>query len=55
MRKRGEHGVGFVDPYIIYKNPNPTETTAADNETNLMRAFVKQKEKRRLLFPYNFE
>jgi hypothetical protein len=51
---KNDNTIGFVDPYVIFKEPNPSSTWINDMCTNLMRFFMNQKYKRRILFPYNF-
>lgn len=57
LRMRNDNSIGFVDPYIVFKAPQAVWTTAHETEvtTNLMRFFVNQKEKQKILFPFNFE
>ena len=56
LRIRNDNSIGFVNPYIVFKAP---QVWTADHETevctNLMRFFVNQKEKQKILFPFNFE
>jgi hypothetical protein len=48
--------VGFVDPYIIFKDPvTPPPYWKPQAEKNLMRFLVNQRNKTMILFPYNFE
>jgi len=55
LRSRNDNIVGFVDPYVIFKDPNPTATLMNDMCMNLMRFLVNQQEKRTILFLYNFK
>ena len=57
LRMRNDNSIGFVDPYIVLKAPQAVWTTSHETEvcTNLMRFFVNQKEKQKILFPFNFE
>ena len=52
-----DNSIGFVDPYIVFKAPQAVWTASHEIEvyTNLMRFFVNQKEKQKILFPFNFE
>ena len=53
LRSKNDHTVGFVDPYVVFKEPNPSATWINDMCTNLIRFSVNQKYKRRILFSYN--
>jgi len=57
LRSKNDNNIGFVDPYIVFKAPQAVWTASYKTEvcTNLMRFFVNQKEKQKILFPYNFE
>jgi len=57
LRSKNDNSIGFIDPYIVFKAPQAVWTTSHEIEvcTNLMRFFVNQKEKQKILFPYNFE
>ena len=57
LRMSNDNSIGFIDPYIVFKAPQAGWTAAHDTEicTNLMRFFVNQKEKQKILFPFNFE
>jgi hypothetical protein len=57
LRIRNDNSIGFVDPYIVFKDPQAVWTEAHETEVciNLMRFFVNQKEKQKILFPFNFE
>jgi len=57
LRIKNDNSIGFVDPYIVFKAPQVVWTASYKTEvcTNLMRFFVNQKEKQKILFPYNFE
>ena len=57
LRMRNDNSIGFVDPYIVFKAPQTVWTADHETEvcTNLMRFFVNQKEKQKILFPFNFE
>jgi len=55
LRSRNDNTAEFVDPYIVFKDPNSLATWINDMCTNLMRFFMKQKDKRRILFPYNYK
>lgn len=57
LARRNDKEVGFIDPYIVFSVPK--KDPAYDiwrNETgrNLRRFLVNQKNKRYILFPYNF-
>ena len=56
-QKKNNNSIGFIDSYIIFKAPQVMWTTSHKTEvcTNLMRFFMNQKEKQKILFPYNFE
>ena len=57
LRMRNDNSIGFVDPYIVFKAPQAVWTASHETEvyTNFMRFFVNQKEKQKILFPFNFE
>ena len=57
LRIRNDNSIGFVDPYIVFKASQAVWTAYHEKEvcTNLMRFFVNQKEKQKILFPFNFE
>ena len=67
LRIRNDNSIGtlilfslimFVDPYIVvFKAPQAVWTASHETEvcTNLVRFFVNQKEKQKILFPFNFE
>jgi len=57
LRIRNDNSIGLVDPYIVFKAPQAVWTASHETEvcTNLMRFFVNQKEKQKILFPFNFE
>jgi hypothetical protein len=55
LRSKNDNTLGFVDPYIVFKQPNLSATWINDICTNLMRFFVNQKDKKGILFPYNFK
>ena len=51
LRIRNDNSIGFVDSYIIFKAPQAMWTASHETEvcTNLMRFFVNQKEKQKIL------
>ena len=53
LRMRNDNSIGFVDPYIVFKAPQAVWTASHETDvcTNLMRFFVNQKEKQKILFP----
>jgi len=51
LRSKNNNTLGFVDPYIVFKEPNPSATWINDMCTNLMRFFVNQKGKKEYSFP----
>ena len=53
--EREDNDVGFVDPYVIYKHPNPPKDYKPQPERNLMNFLVNQRDKKEILFPYNFK
>ena len=55
LRSKNVNTIGFVDPLVIFKEPNPSVTWINDMCMNLMRFFVNKKDERRILFPYNFK
>ena len=57
LTSKNDNSIGFVDSYIVFKATQAVWTTSHETEvyTNLMRFFVNQKEKQKILFPYNFE
>ena len=44
LRKRQDNDVGFVDPNVVFKHPDPPPGWKAELEKNIMR-----------FFPYNFK
>jgi hypothetical protein len=55
LTRRNNKNIGFVDPYIIFKDPNtPYDQWRPQTERNLWRFLINQKNKRFKLFPYNF-
>ena len=54
LRKRKDNDVGFIDPNVVFKHPNPPPQWKAKLEKNLMRFLVNQQNKN-ILFPYNFK
>ena len=57
LRSKNDNSIRFVDHYIIFKAPQAVWTISHETGvcTNLMRFFVNQKEKQKIIFPYNFE
>jgi len=57
LRSKNDNSFGFVDPYILFKAPHAVWIASHETEvcTNLMRFFVNQKEKQKILFSYIFE
>jgi len=57
LKIRNNNSIWFVDPYIVFKAPQAVWTVYHETEvcTNLMRFFVNQKEKQKILFSFNFE
>jgi len=57
LRIRNDNSIGFADPYIVFKAPHAVWTTSHETKvcTNIMRFFVNQKEKQKIVFPFNFE
>jgi len=55
LRSKNDNTLGFVDPYIVFKEPNPSATWINEMCMNLTRFFVNQEYKKRILFPYNFK
>jgi hypothetical protein len=55
LRKRNDNNVVFVDPYVVYKYPNPPRDYKPEQEKNLMMFLVDQCNKKDILFPYNFK
>ena len=54
LRKRKDNDVGFIDPNVVFKHPNPPPEWKAELKKNLMRFLVNQQNKD-ILFPYNFK
>nr|ACS88374.1 transposon protein [Coix lacryma-jobi] len=56
LRRKNDKEIGFIDPYIVFKHPSSTPSDAwkTQTERNLRRFFVNQRDKRYILFPYNF-
>jgi len=54
---KNDNSIRFVDTYIVFKAPQAVWTPSYETEvyTNLMRLFVNQKEKQKIVFSYNFE
>ena len=42
LRKRKNNDVGFIDPNVVFKHPNPPPQWKAELEKNLMRFLVNQ-------------
>jgi hypothetical protein len=56
LRARNDKEIGFVDPYVVFKDPNtPYVMWRVQTERNLRRYLINQKDKRYILFPYNFK
>ena len=55
LRKRKDNDVGFVDPYVVFKHPNPPKDYKPEPERNLMNFLVNQRDKKEIFFPYNFK
>jgi hypothetical protein len=56
LRARNDKEVGFVDPYVVFKDPKtPYAIWRVQTERNLRRYLINQKDKRYILFPYNFK
>ena len=51
LRKRKDNDVGFVDPYVVYKQPNPPKDYKPQPERNLINFLVNQHDKKEILFP----
>ena len=51
LRSKNDNTLGFVDPYVVFKEPNPSATWINDMYTNLMRFFVNQKDKKEYSSP----
>ena len=53
-KKRGCTDIGFIDPHIVFKNRKPQPTWKAETEANIKMFLEKQRDKKCILFPYNF-
>ena len=51
LRRRGDTTIGFIDPYIVFKDPltRGWETAA---EENVLKFLSEQKDKESILYPY---
>ena len=54
LRKRNDNNVGFVEPYVVYKYPQPPRDYKPEQEKNILIFLVNQHNKD-MLFPYNFK
>ena len=54
-KKRGCSTIGFIDPHIIFKHPTPNPTWHQDTKDNIKMFLEKQRDKKYILFPYNFK
>ena len=54
-KKRRCTTIGFIDPHIIFKHPNPNPTWREEMKANMKMFLEKQRDKKYILFPYNFE
>ena len=45
LRKRKDNDVGFIDPNVLFKHPNPPPEWKAELEKNLMRFLVNQQKR----------
>jgi hypothetical protein len=54
LEKRKDNDVGFVDPNVLYKHPN-LPPNYKPTWKNLMNFLVNQRDKKEILFPYNFK
>jgi hypothetical protein len=56
LRDRNEKRIGFIDPYVIYKDiviPDPNNQRPAKMERNLQWFLYNQRDRGSILFPYN--
>ena len=53
-KQRGSNEIGFIDLHIVFKHPKSNPTWKEDTEKNLMKFLAKQRGKKHILFPYNF-
>jgi len=55
-KKRSDTTVGFINPYVVFKDPlTPMQNWKPQTEKNIMRILVNKRNKRMILFPYNFK
>lgn len=56
MRRKGIETTGFIDPHVVYKPParHMWKNWLRTTQSNLLIYFENHRNKRRVLFPYNF-
>jgi hypothetical protein len=55
LRKKRYTHIGFIDPYIVYKNPITHASWLEDTRANIRNFLERQRDKKAILFPYNFK
>ena len=56
LRVRNDKEIGFVDPYVVLKDLKTSYVLwRTQTKRNLRRFLINQKDKRYILFPYNFK
>jgi hypothetical protein len=56
LRVRNDKEIGFVDANVVFKDhKTPYVLWRTQTERNLRRFLINQKDKRYILFPYNFK
>jgi hypothetical protein len=54
LRIKGRTHIGFIDPHIVFKNPQTLKSLKEDQEDNIKTFLEMHRNKRIILFPYNF-
>jgi hypothetical protein len=54
LRIKGHTHIGFIDPHIVFKNPQTLKSLKEDQEDNIKTFLEMHRNKRIILFPYNF-
>ena len=56
LRVKNDKEIGFVDSYVVFKDMKTMYVLwRTQTERNLWRFLINQKDKRYILFPYNFK
>ena len=55
IKRKRDTEIGFIDPSIIFSDPNtPRDEWITQTQRNLRRFLINQKTRQYILFPYNF-